>query len=298
MRNTLKIGTLILFGSLLPKLALAQPGAAWSHLPAGARSAGLAGGMASLADGLQGSRLNPASLASVSGMQAEATHSQWLQGVNQEQGGVALNLGQGLGAAVAFEWLDMGEVTRYQPLAGGGYGAQGSWHPTAGALTLSLGSTLGSNLDAGVALRGWRQDLDGEGATAASGSAALRFKPSASTNVSLALVDMGTQLAGDNLPAALRLGAAWQVPSGQRVALEGASPLGSSGSIDWSAALESPLGSAITLRGGALLLAGNLNPMPTAGLSVAVSGWSLDFGYSAAGELGSTLHAGLSLITR
>jgi hypothetical protein len=153
-------------------------------------------------------------------------------------------------------------------------------------------------VDGGVALRGWRQDLDGEGATAASGSASLRYKPSAAVNVVVALVDLGTQLAGDKLPTALRLGGSWQSASGQRLAVEGAAPLGSTSAIDWSTAVEAPMGSAITLRAGGLLLAGTQNPIPTAGFSVAVANWSLDFAYRAAGELGSTLHAGLSLITR
>jgi hypothetical protein len=254
--------------------------------------------MASMAEGLQGSRLNPASLSGLNGTQAEMAHSQWLQGVNQEEGGLALPLGKSLALGAAFEWLDMGEVTRYQPLVGGGYASSGSWHPTAGALTLSLGGAINSSLDAGVALRGWRQDLDSEGATAASGSVALRYKPTASLRVDLALLDMGTKLAGDDLPTALRLGGSWQTAGGQRLAVEGAAPLDPAKGIDWSTAVEAPLGKAITLRGGALMLAGNPNPTPTAGFSVAVSNWSLDFAYRAAGELGSTLHAGLTLLTR
>ena len=289
--------SLVFIGALLPQQLFAKAGAAWSRLPAGARSAGYAGGMSSMADGIQGSRLNPAALSNMQGMQMEASHSQWLQGVNQEQGGFGLGLGKSFGAALGFEWVDMGEVTRYQPALGGGFTPNGTWHPTAGAITLSLGGELLSKVDAGLAVRGWRQDLDSEGAIAGSGSGSIRFKPVPEASVVLALVDLGTALGGDPLPTTLRLGGAWQLKSGQRVAVEGASVLALSNGVEWSTAVEVPLGSAVNLRGGILLLPGNGGAFPTAGFSVAVSNWALDFAYRAAGELGSTLHAGITLLT-
>ena len=77
-----------------------------SKLPSGAKEAGLAGGMASLAQGIQGSSLAPSSLAQLKGVEAQASHDQWMQGISQDQMAVGARFGQ-VGLAVAAEWLDM-----------------------------------------------------------------------------------------------------------------------------------------------------------------------------------------------
>jgi hypothetical protein len=157
---------------------------------------------------------------------------------------------------------------------------------------------MGSKLEAGAALRGWQQDLDHEGASAASGSASLRYHPNGALALTAALLDLGTPLAGDPLRGDLRLGLALEANGGQRLAIESTSPLGDTRGADYGAAVEAPLGSAFTARAGVQLLAGSLNPLPTAGFSVSLAHYSLDFAYRAAGDLGSTLHAGISFLTR
>lgn len=274
-------------------VAHSRPGAAWANLPAGAREAGLAGGMGSLSQGLQGLRQDPSSAATIKSAAVEASHNQWVQGVTQEQAAAGLNLGAGFGAAISAEWLDMGEVTRYKAAPSGGLTEEGSWHPTAGAATLSLGSSLSSNMAAGLALRGWRQDLDGEGALAVSVSGSLRYKPLSSVTLVAALVDFGTRLDSEELPTAVRAGASWASKAGSRLGVELSAPLGLNDGIDYAAALELPLGSAIVLRGGALFAAGAVQVAPTGGCSIKVSQWSLDFAYRPS-ALGSTLNAGLS----
>jgi hypothetical protein len=292
------IASLLSLAAINGGTAWSQPASAsWASLPSGAREAGLAGGLASLAQGLEGSRLNPASLATVKGYQVEASHDQWVQGVSQEQGAMAMGLGTGLGAALAADWLDMGEVTRYQTQAGGGLIEAGTWHPTAGSLTMSLGAALGSQLAVGAAIRGWRQDLDLESALAASGSASFSYSPSPALSVVGSILDIGTPLAGDPLPSSMRLGASWTGRQGQRLALEATAPLGQSSGVDVAAAVEAPVGKSLTLRGGGLFASGSLQPVPTMGFSVAVSSISLDFAYSPSGALGSTLNAGLSWTT-
>jgi hypothetical protein len=297
MKKALVIGVFSI-AALQQGPAWAQTGAvAWANLPSGAREAGLAGGLAALADGVQGSRLNPASLAGIKGTQAEASHDEWLQGVTQEQGAVAFNMGAGIGAALSADWLDMGEVTRYQTQANGSLAAAGSWHPTAGSASLSVGLPLGSDLAAGASVRGWRDDLDSEGAMAGSGSASLRYTPMPAWSLSASLLDVGTPLAGDPLPSTLRVGGAWSGQGGQHVAIEASSLLGSNNGVDLAAAAEMPIGKSMTVRGGGLFTAGSLQPVPTMGFSVAVSSVSLDVAYSPVGSLGSTLNAGLSWTT-
>jgi hypothetical protein len=297
MKNAL-IVTVFSLAALQSGIASAQPStAAWANLPSGAREAGLAGGLASLAQGLQGSRLNPASLAGLKGYQVEASHDQWVQGVSQEQGGMAMGIGNGMGVALAADWLDMGEVTRYQAGAGGQLVDVGSWDPTAGSITMSLGASLGSQLAVGAAVRGWRQDLDLESALAGSASAAMSFAPAPGWNVVASLLDVGTPLDGDPLPSSLHLGGSWTGGAGQRLAVEATAPLGQQNGMDLSAAVEAPVGKSLTLRGGGLFTAGSLQPVPTMGFSVAVASMSLDFAYSPNSALGSTLNAGISWTT-
>jgi hypothetical protein len=289
MKQAIKasIGILI----LLPATAAwSFTGVSWAQLPAGAREAGLAGGMSSMADGLQGSRLAPSSLASMQGMQADASHTQWLQGVTQDQAAFAMGVGHSLGVALDLDWLDMGEVEQIT-VAGQ---SNGSIHPTAGAVTLSLGGAVNSNLDAGVAFRGWRQDLDNENALAGSGSASLAYKLMPSISVVGALVDLGSTLDGDDLPTTLRFGGSWHSKGGDRIAFEGAAPIGFKDGVDWSTSLVMPVASVFVVRGGLLLTAGALQPTPTIGMSVLVSTWSFDVGYRPSDALGSTLNIGLS----
>lgn len=297
-------GTKIIFGLAILSViggsqsALAQAGAAWSKLPSGAKEAGLAGGMASLAQGLQGSRLAPSSLAQLQGMEAQASHDQWLQGVSQDQMAVGFKLGQGLGLAVAAEWLDMGEVTRYKNMTGGGVVADGTWHPNAGTVALSLGSSLNDKMDAGVAVRGWHQSLDAENSMAASFSASMGYRVTRELSLAASYLDLGTDLGGDALPTNLRLGAAWSFSTRARVAVE--STLSSGGSVapEYSAACEAPLGSAIILRGGVAQVVGQDAPALTTGLSVSLGALALDLAYRPTTSLGSAVNAGLTWTMR
>ena len=291
---TLSIAILALLGP--SQMALAEAGAAWSKLPSGAKEAGLAGGMASMARGVEGSRLAPSSLAQLKGVEAQASHDQWMQGVSQDQMAVGTRFGQ-VGVAVAAEWLDMGEVTRYKSLAGGGVAEDGNWHPNAGTAALSLGTSLSDSLDAGVALRGWHQSLDGENAMAGSVSASLGYRVDRALSLTASYLDLGSPLDGDALPTQVRLGAAWNFNTRAKVAVESTLSPGSD-APEYAAACEAPLGSAITLRGGMSQAVGQAAPALSAGFSVALGALDLDLAYRPSTALGSALNAGITWTTR
>lgn len=273
---------------------MAATGASWANLPSGAREAGLAGGMAALAQGLQGSRLAPSSLARLQGNQGAVSHDQWVLGVSAETLSVAQGLGHGLGAALSAEWVDMGEVVRYQRNASGGMEEAGRWRPSAGALTASLGFPVGDQVAAGVAVRGWRQDLDSDGVMAASASGSLAYQFSPAFSAVASVVDVGSKLGQDDLPSTVRLGAAYHSHLGVRLGLEAALSHQPIDGLDLAGALEAPLGQNLMIRGGGVHLSGSLQLLPTAGLSLNVGSMAVDLAYRPVATLGSTLQAGLS----
>jgi hypothetical protein len=210
---------------------------------------------------------------------------------------VGYGFARGFGAAVSAEWLDMGEVTRYRSLNGGGVVADGSWHPNAGTVALSLGSSLNEKVDVGVALRGWHQSLDAENSLAASVSASMEYSASRQLSLAASYLDLGTDLGGDALPTSLRLGAAWNFNARARVAVESTLANGGSDAPEYAVAFESPLGPAITLRGGAAQVVGQDTPALSTGLSFAIGALALDLAYRPTSSLGSALNAGLTWTT-
>ena len=267
--------TLIATLMLAPALAVAAPkGSAWALLPSSARDASLAGGMASLAQGVEGYSLDPSALSQSKYAEAYLSHTQWHEDVKIEHAAVALDAGKVGGLALGLDWADFGTVTRYQASSAGGWENAGELRPQAGALSLAWGSALGGGFSLGALGKAWRQSLDGENDTAASASASLRYR-GASWSAVAGLRDWGGRLGGSELPTQFRAGlsvdpAAWL---GLGVELTRFSQDGSS---DVQAAAILRHGSGLALRGGIARQGEEQALMSTVGASVALGSVGLD----------------------
>jgi hypothetical protein len=277
---------------LLPSFALAAPyGAAWSLLPSSTRDAGMAGGLGVMARGVESATLDASALGGVKQTQAYLSHSHWHQDVKADHGGMAYALGQAGAVAVAVDWVDLGSVTRYQTLPGGGVAAAGEWRPSAGVATLAWGRQVSSNFSLGAQVRGWRQSLDQENEMAASAGVSGRYSSQAWT-LDAGLRDVGSGLGGNELPTQARLGLAVAATPFMQVGFE-ALRYQADGSLELLAGAEVNLGKSLTLRGGAQRGGSDTALTPSVGASFKVGNLAVDVA-SAFSALGSTLQAGFS----
>lgn len=137
----------------------------------GARSAGMGGAFAAVADDASAVFHNPAGLALADRKEVMVSHAEWLEGIRNESlsyvqpAGAAWSLGAG--AAMLFS----GDIKRYDRAGA----AAGNFTESEGFVSLGAALALGENFSAGAALKKIFQKLDKESASAYAADAGLLY---------------------------------------------------------------------------------------------------------------------------
>jgi hypothetical protein len=269
---------------------MASVAAPYLKLPSSARVAamGEAGSALSSLDSLS---LNPAGLAGLKGIQATFLHNEWIQGMKDEH----LAAGMGLpmvGAAMGLDYYNMGPIDRLK-VENNKLVSDGTFNPS--AIKLEAGAGLGIGMvSVGLAARYLTQTLDSSVSadSAFAGDLGARFNM-LGASAGLSVINLGSQLAGADLPRTIRAGVGYEMNVGiseLALALDVAVPTADTKSLATSLGAELWLVKSFALRAGykAQDRAGlsGLQGL-SAGVGAKFSMVSLDYAMTTLGDLGT-----------
>jgi hypothetical protein len=178
----------------------------------GARPVAMGEAFVALADDLNTTAWNPSGLAQIQGSQAGFMHNIYLQDTSMEYLAYAQNLFTGAGIGANVTYLNYGSLDKYDEVNGLPV-AQGSFTPTEFTGTIGYGQWLMPGLAVGASLKMISQTIDTEQYTAVAVDLGGLYKTAvAGLQLGLAVQNLGTQLAGANLPQNLKVGAAYILP--------------------------------------------------------------------------------------
>lgn len=173
----------ILLAVLATPSSAAPPGFAFLNVPVGARGAGLAGAHASVATGPEAAFWNPAGLATVDGLQASATHVEFLSRLRHEQFALAGRAyGGGLAASVRAMYSEA--ITARDELGN----ETGSFGTHDLEFRLAYGRRAAGGLSLGGAVELVRERLDDESAMTYAFGLGGAFEPARWPGLRVALV--------------------------------------------------------------------------------------------------------------
>lgn len=163
-------------------------GAQFLSLGAGARSLGMGEAMVSVPDGLNSAYWNPAGLAKLASREITLSHAQLFSDFYHD---VAAYGQPGLGGAWAASFTMLNE-TAIQAVTNTGQSLPGTFNPYSAALSLGYGRAFG-NWQAGVALKGIKENLYDVAAYAAAIDAGVTHSLNERTTVGFAFRNWGTK---------------------------------------------------------------------------------------------------------
>lgn len=192
--------------------AIGKVGGSELEIGLGARPVAMGEAFVALADDLNTTAWNPAGLSQIKGIQAGFMHNIYLQDTSMEYLAYAQNLFPGAGIGANVTYLNYGSLDKYDEVNGLPV-ANGSFTPTAFTGTIGYGQWLLPSLAVGAALKIISQTIDTENYLAEAVDLGVLYKTSLKgLQLGLAVQNLGTQLAGANLPQNLKVGAAYQLP--------------------------------------------------------------------------------------
>lgn len=286
----------LLLPSLAPAATAGTSGADFAKILASPRPAALGGAGVALGRDLGTLDLNPASLAGLDGLQAEAAHISWLESVALDHGALAWGRRQGI--SVALSYLQMG-TPEIQSLDLNG-AALGSFRQNDRSIGLHLARPFG-RVDLGLAVRSLQRELAGLSQSGFEGDVGAQLRLGEAWTLGLSALHLGQlsalESAADPTPSAYRAGVAWQRALSDNVgaafALDGVQPGDSS--VQVRAGAELRLYRMLALRAGSQFSeAFDGRQAFTAGAGFQWQGLGVDYAWAPFGVLGSTHRVGLS----
>jgi hypothetical protein len=191
---------------------IGQVGGSELKIGLGARPVAMGEAFVAQADDLNTTAWNPAGLSQIQGIQAGFMHNIYLQDTSMEYLAYAQNLFPGAGIGANVTYLNYGSLDKYDEVNGLPV-AQGSFTPTVFTGTIGYGQWLLPSLAVGVSLKMISQTIDTEHYSAVAVDLGGLYKTAITgLQLGLAVQNLGSQLAGANLPQNLKVGAAYVLP--------------------------------------------------------------------------------------
>jgi hypothetical protein len=267
-------------------------------IPLGARPAGMGEAFAGLADDMNAGLWNPAGLAQMAGYQVGLLHSNYFQDISMKYLAYAQSVfpGAGVGAYLTyFNYGSMDKVTEVNgvPVMDGSFSADGF------TAVVSYGQWLAAEKMAlGGAVKFFSQTIDGQSASAAALDLAALYRTGLNgLQLGLALQNVGTPIAGFDLPVNFKAGAAYEMPfkssakDSWKIMADLNAPLKDSAYISLSLGTEYSYNQMLAGRlGYTIKNNGNLSGLTglTAGVGVKLGLFSVDYAMVTFGDLGLT----------
>lgn len=181
-------------------------------IPLGARPVGMGGAFVAKADDLNSTFWNPAGLAQMNGYQAGFMHNIYLEDTSFEYLAYAQNLFSGAGLGAYVTYFNYGSMDKVSEV--GGLPVVGEpFTPTVLTASVGYGQWIIPALAAGVAVKFFSQHIDTETYTAVAGDLGVLLRPGIEgLQLGAAIQNLGSQVAGFNLPQNLKVGAAYLLP--------------------------------------------------------------------------------------
>lgn len=214
------LGVILIFGGSLTLAAWADQtnynigkvGGSELKIGLGARPVAMGEAFVAQADDLNTTAWNPAGLAQMKGIQVGGMHNLYLQDTFMDYVAYAQPLFAGAGIGANVTYLNYGSLDKFDEVNGLPV-AQGSFTPTVFTGTLGYGQWLLPSLAVGASLKIINQSIDTEHYTAvAVDLGGLYQTPVTGLRLGLALQNLGSQLAGADLPRNVKVGAAYMLP--------------------------------------------------------------------------------------
>ena len=273
-----------------------------------ARSAALAqAGVASTRD-INAMSLNPAGLAGLSSQQVAVNQNFWLQGSSVESLSYGLGVFKHAGLGLDLNYFSVGAIDRYAFDSNGQLQPNGSFNPYFFSAGLGYGQQFGRNVSVGVLAKLVGQNIDGSAASALAVDLGAQYNlPIKGFSLGLAEQNLGSPLAGSDLPLLTRLGGSYFTGNPDRTSLtldvDAQIPAAVVAQSSLSAGAELHYGRYLSFRGGYQLqqtsgLGGLTGLTAGAGFGQGNShhAWEVDYAWVPMGELG---HANqISLLTK
>ena len=209
-------------------------GASFLDIPVGAGPAAMGAAYTALATNAYATTWNPAGLGRLSGTEVAAQHLSYLESMNYEYLSLVhpLNVRDSdtkRGIGFSMQYLGSGDIDRTDIDSSGqavnGGNPIGTFSSHFAAYNLSYGQTLTEKLAVGLTGKLINAKIDDVSANAYAADLGALYKASEKVQLGASLVNMGTQLKfiseGDSLPAAFKVGGAYQPNSHYLMSAEG-----------------------------------------------------------------------------
>jgi hypothetical protein len=178
----------------------------------GARPVAMGEAFVALADDLNSTAWNPAGLSQVQGINAGFMHNLYLQDTSLEYLAYAQNLFAGAGIGVNVTYLNYGSLDKYDEVNGLPVSA-GTFTPTVFTGSVGYGQRLLKELAVGATVKFISQTIDTEHYTAVAVDLGGLYKTAITgLQLGLAVQNLGSRLAGADLPQNLKVGGAYVLP--------------------------------------------------------------------------------------
>ena len=305
------IGLLAALGSFLSPLVVwassGTEGAAFLDIPVGAGPAAMGAAYSALAEDAYAPTLNPAGLAFLDSSQFAGQHLAYVDSIHYEYLGFGVPLRSsasctessscpksGLGGSI--QYLGTGDIAGTDAVGN----SIGSFSSHYAAYNLSYGRTFTTRLSLGVTAKWINAQIADVSANAYAVDFGSLYHPSEKLALAAVLTNVGTKLtfldAGDPLPLAFHVGAAYRPTNQWIVSAEGVYP--QTGLASLHGGLEWRPYPAISLRAGFRTdTIKELGPMAgfTTGIGIHVFGHEFSYAWVPLGDLGSTHYISLVL---
>jgi hypothetical protein len=271
----------------------ASQAAPWLTLSSNARSSALGDASVALADGVNGAGFNPAGLSQLQGQEAAFQHRSYILDTSIEHVAYGLDIAPFFGLAASVDYINFGSVDKFSlDPSTNQLTSNGSFNPSAYHVDLGAGYALGS-LSLGATAKFISESLDGStAATAAAADLGALWRSPMGLNLGLALLNLGSQLEGADLPLSGRAGAAWKLDLGGDSQVL---TLAADVNVPWADDSASTFGGGVeysislyALRAGYKVVGNGGAAGLTLGAGLRFKAFQIDYAYSAIGELGNS----------
>jgi hypothetical protein len=265
-------------------------GAEFLRIDVGARHVAMGGTYAAYGYDVFSLHGQPSAIAARSGYEVGFQHNEWVQGINQEYGGVQGPIGSGRWAITA-NGLGASNIERTSDDAFGRFGAvNGTFGVQDLAVALHYARPINTRTSAGIALRYIRSSIDNISADGFGVDVGGRFAVSDRFTVGASVTNAGQGLKflrdRSDLPITARLGGAYNFG---RVTVASDLVYAEDDNLEGAFGAEWRVVEMLALRAGyKTQAADDLDEGLTAGLGLNFSGISLDYAYAPFGVLGES----------
>lgn len=285
--------------------SIGESAAAYLNIPVSARQSSLAGAGVAATRDISALTINPAGLAKLANLEAQALHGFWVQDIFYDHLAFGSQLGAEAGLAASITYFNFGSLDKYSLDALNNPVAEGSFTPYVLLFNAGIGHQVMTDLGLGVNLKVLSQQIDDYQASAfALDVGALYATPLPGLSAGLTLANIGSELDNSPLPLRVTIGAAFETEfqalgKDQLLAtLEAAFPTASFENTDLIVGAEYWYDKSLALRAGYQLdqeagLGGAKGF--SAGLGVRYQMVDINFGFSSLGELGGVYQIDVAL---